>query len=500
MNLRRPRPPANIALDLLSQLPARLTASVTHHGLPPARRTVQVRGNTLLLFRRSAPTLGEPLRHDALHTVLSLSALRPSLPSPHAASVWRHGSLRLTFRNAADGAALAALVRSVHVAPTYSTTTVLGHGATATVHLATSSSPSAPPAAVKLLPKLEALDSSEHLHQLLEERSALLALRSSPHALRLQAAYQTPSHFALVTELAHYGDLHDIQRLLPNGRFSPSAARILVAELVLALMDVHRSGRLFRDLKPANVLLSKTGHVRLADFGLAKRLPIMPKRCPSMSTVTDGSDADDCPSDNDEVTFQQPPPRFAQRANSFVGTRRFMSPEVVALGSSRRGGYDTGADVWALGVTLFVLLTGRHPFGEVRDRDVVSLLHSITTDEMVVPETVDADAADLLRKMLNKDSLERIDLAGVRAHPWFKEVDWIEVRRNVKMDVECEEVLQCLKEAEVASVVERAGRGTKAHSGLSEKVSAVSVSDAEEVANRVGNWELLGFEYLGAQL
>lgn len=117
----------------------------------------------------------------------------------------------------------------------------------------------------------------------------------------------------------------------------------LVAQVGHAVGHAHERGVVHRDLKPANVLINPAGRALVADFGLAK-------------------DEDD---DGAELT----------RTHDRLGTPLFMAPEQIRRGASE---VDGRADVWALGVMLFVCVTGRYPF---RSRTVMDLYLRIMKDE-----------------------------------------------------------------------------------------------------------------------
>jgi serine/threonine protein kinase len=89
-----------------------------------------------------------------------------------------------------------------------------------------------------------------------------------PYVLKLYFTFQTPLHLYMVSEYCENGDLS--YHLEASQFLEEKLARFLVAELILALEHLHSRDLLYRDLKPENILIDADGHIRLADFGLAK--------------------------------------------------------------------------------------------------------------------------------------------------------------------------------------------------------------------------------------
>ena len=125
-----------------------------------------------------------------------------------------------------------------------------------------------------------------------------------------------------------------LESRLASGPLAPAEAIQIAVEVVEALDEAHEHRILHRDLKPANLMLSEQGHVKVMDFGLAKRLQPMT-----------GSDSDD-------IT-----PGNLTETGTLLGTPAYMSPEQV-----RGEPADVRSDIFSFGVVLFELLTGGHPF------------------------------------------------------------------------------------------------------------------------------------------
>lgn len=96
----------------------------------------------------------------------------------------------------------------------------------------------------------------------------VLSLTNHPFIVKLEAAFQTQDKLFLILEYCPGGDLD--YHLHREQSFSEDRSRIYIAEVLLALEELHKKDILYRDLKPENVVLNKDGHACLTDFGLSK--------------------------------------------------------------------------------------------------------------------------------------------------------------------------------------------------------------------------------------
>jgi protein-serine/threonine kinase len=96
----------------------------------------------------------------------------------------------------------------------------------------------------------------------------VMSVSNHPFIVSLQYAFQTEDRLFLVMEYCPGGDLSNY--LEAEEYFSEDRARLYLAEIILAIEDLHSRGIIFRDLKPDNVVLDKYGHCKLTDFGLSK--------------------------------------------------------------------------------------------------------------------------------------------------------------------------------------------------------------------------------------
>ena len=167
--------------------------------------------------------------------------------------------------------------------------------------------------------------------------------------------------------------------------FSFERALYYAVEVLLALEHLHANDIIYRDLKLDNVLLSRDGHVRLADFGLCK--------------AVDGPGG---------------------LTNTFCGTPEFMAPEIL-----RDEDYGLCVDWWAYGVLLYEMFLAESPFHGDDEEDIFD---SILEDEIIYPDSLPPALVALLKRLLVKDPTKRLGYRGdameIRRHPFFRDVDW----------------------------------------------------------------------------
>eukprot|EP01117_Protostelium_nocturnum_P004644 TRINITY_DN1683_c1_g1_i5.p1 TRINITY_DN1683_c1_g1~~TRINITY_DN1683_c1_g1_i5.p1 ORF type:complete len:848 (+),score=314.15 TRINITY_DN1683_c1_g1_i5:765-3308(+) len=256
--------------------------------------------------------------------------------------------------------------------------------------------------AIKAIKKSDTIQKN-HVRHVAAERN-ILAQTQHDFVVKMYYSFQSVDYLFLVMEYANGGDLFSL--LYEQGALSEELARMYVAETVLALEYIHSLGIVHRDLKPDNLLIDHSGHIKLTDFGLSSvgfiddLMSAMPKSRKSMEIKQNSKEK--------------------RKLFSGVGTPDYLAPEIL-LGI----GHSYPVDWWALGVVLFELLCGCPPFAGDNVQQVFQnvLGLSISWDELISPL-----AKDLISSLLKFKPEERLDAAGVKAHPFFKDINWNQIR------------------------------------------------------------------------
>ncbi len=179
--------------------------------------------------------------------------------------------------------------------------------------------------AVKVLPEVFARD--EAFTERFQREARAMATLSHPNIVSVHDFGCMEGRFYFAMEYVDGGSLRD---LLRAGPLSPARVLTLVSPLCDALQYAHDRGVVHRDIKPENILVDREGRARVADFGLAK--------------IAGGSD---------------PAYRSLTRSDHVVGTLHYMAPEQI----ERPKQVDHRADLYALGVVCYEMLTGELPLG-----------------------------------------------------------------------------------------------------------------------------------------
>jgi len=304
--------------------------------------------------------------------------------------------------------------------------------------------------------KKDNMISKNQVHHIRAERDILTESENS-WIVTLFYSFQDASNLYMVMEYLPGGDLMGL--LIKKDTFTETETLLYVAEIAKAIASVHSLGYIHRDLKPDNILLDWTGHIKLIDLGLCKKVEYT--RVSTAETSTAGSAAGKgnfksskeaaeeealnvhiaeaqrqlesgtfVPS-NDETMYQtmrkegkKSVHRERVLAYSTVGTPDYIAPEVLG-----NGGYGMDCDWWSLGIIMYECLIGFTPF--YADQPVHTCKKIMRwTQYLDIPEEIAEELSEnCLELMLSliADSSERLGKGGfheIQAHPWFEGLPW----------------------------------------------------------------------------
>lgn len=260
----------------------------------------------------------------------------------------------------------------------------IGQGSYATVHLAEycdASSPKRMHLACKIFDKEKA--PRDFLEKFFPRELDILTQIENPHIIQVHSILQRGPRVFIFMRYADNGDLLDF--IKRNGVVPENQAKLWFRQMASGLHYLHSKNIAHRDLKCENILLSRRFNVKLADFGFAR-------------FCTDG--------EHRRVLSQ-----------TYCGSAAYAAPEVVS-GTPYNPKL---ADVWSLGIILFIMLNASMPFDD-------SNLRKLLKDQMSrnwvfrsrIRDTVSAAAKSIVRHILEPDITLRLTLDRVLGHEWAR--------------------------------------------------------------------------------
>jgi len=244
--------------------------------------------------------------------------------------------------------------------------------------------------AIKVLPA-EVAGDAERLARF-EREAKLLASLNHPniaHVYGFESATQ-PDGSAVHFLAMELGDGENLAERLERGRIPIDEALSIAKQIAEALEEAHEKGIVHRDLKPANVKLASDGRVKVLDFGLAKAYA---------AEAASGSGS--------ELSQSPTLAHTGTQAGLLLGTAAYMSPE-----QARGKPVDKRTDIWAFGVVLWEMLTGRQLFSGETVSDVLAAVLRQEIAWAALPASTPAALRGLLGRCLERDSKKRLRDVG----------------------------------------------------------------------------------------
>ncbi|KAF0643679.1 hypothetical protein FPSE5266_01188 [Fusarium pseudograminearum] len=180
----------------------------------------------------------------------------------------------------------------------------------------------------------------------------------------------------IILEYCENGSLHSICK--SYGKFPENLVGVYMTQVLQGLQYLHEQGVIHRDIKGANILTTKDGTVKLADFGV------------STSTLAGGQD----------------------KEAQVVGTPYWMAPEIIQL-----SGASSASDIWSVGCTVIELLQGKPPYHNLAA--MPALFAIVNDDHPPLPEGISAAARDFLMQCFQKDPNLRVSARKLLRHAWI---------------------------------------------------------------------------------
>lgn len=204
--------------------------------------------------------------------------------------------------------------------------------------------------------------------------AAIVTLLNHPFICSMKDVFRTTHHWYMLFEYVNGGQMLDY--IISHGRLKEKQARKFSRQIASALDYCHRNSIVHRDLKIENILISKTGDIKIIDFGLSNMFN----------------------------------PR--DHLKTFCGSLYFAAPEL--LQAKQYTGPEV--DIWSFGIVLYVLVCGKVPFD---DQSMPALHAKIKKGVVDYPSWLSPECKHLISRMLVTDSRQRANLQEIMNHSWM---------------------------------------------------------------------------------
>ncbi len=282
----------------------------------------------------------------------------------------------------------------------YESIAIIGRGAFGEVHVCKEKK-TGNIVAIKKIKKDNLISNNQIIH-VRNEQLFMSSVKSS-WIVDLKASFQEDDYLYLVMEYCPGGDLMNL--LIEKDILTEEEAKFYLAELILSIESIHKLDCIHRDIKPDNILIDSTGHIKLSDFGLAK---VSEKIYENRLDI------------NSNTMYHH------NKNYSCVGTAYYVAPEVL-----NKTGYGPEIDWWSAGIIFYEMLVGYAPFCS---KDTSEVCYKVLNWKKYfkIPSKVklSSEAKDLINKLINSSN-KRLGKNGaeeIKKHPFFKDLDWDNIR------------------------------------------------------------------------
>jgi 3-phosphoinositide dependent protein kinase-1 len=284
------------------------------------------------------------------------------------------------------------------------------------------------------------VDKFEKHYEIHIEKQCLIQLKH-PNIVKMNKAFQDDNYLYFALEYCSNRDLGRLINCL--GKFNYKLAQFYSAEILSAIIYMHKEGIYHRDIKPENIGLDEFMHLKLFDFATADKInkyfDIKSMRfVPLNKNIVANIENENC--ENNIVKLEKY--HILLLSHLFVGTPEYISPEVLEHNYPLIG---PGIDIWALGVMIYLFFTGITPFNAKKESELLENIKNVkySFDNTDIPD----DAKDLISKILVKDPKQRIgynskDYSEIKNHPFFKGINFDELEYEAPPVSEIKEILE----------------------------------------------------------